>query len=140
MTATTARPRATPGSDFAELNRRVNALGLLRRQPAYYAVRLTLVGLMVCAGWAAFFVIGSSWWTLAVAAFLSVAFAQLALVAHDLAHRQVFRTKRPSEFAGRLAGNIGVGMSYGWWMEKHTPPTTTTRTMTISTPMCRPRC
>jgi fatty acid desaturase len=92
----------------------------MRRRPAYYALRLTLVGLLATAGWAAFFVIGSSWWTLVVAAVLAVAFAQLALVAHDLAHRQVFRTKRPSEIAGMVAGNIGIGMSYGWWMDKHT--------------------
>jgi fatty acid desaturase len=120
MTATNVRPRAASGSDFAELNRRVNARGLLRRRPGYYAVRLTLVGLLVSGGWAAFFLIGSSWWTLLVAVVLAVAFAQLALVAHDLAHRQVFRTRRPSEFAGRLAGNLGIGMSYGWWMDKHT--------------------
>jgi fatty acid desaturase len=117
MTAPTVRRTA---SDFSELNRRVTALDLMRRRPAYYALRLTLVGLLVTAGWAAFFVIGSSWWTLAVAAVLSVAFAQLALVAHDLAHRQVFRTKRPSEIAGMIAGNVGIGMSYGWWMDKHT--------------------
>ncbi|GIF26623.1 fatty acid desaturase [Actinoplanes tereljensis] len=117
MTASTVRHT---GSDFAELNRRINALDLMRRRPAYYAVRLTLVASSVVGGWAAFFWVGSSWWTLAVAAFLAVAFAQLALVAHDLAHRQVFRTKRPSEIFGRIAGNLGVGMSYGWWMEKHT--------------------
>ncbi|GGK87508.1 delta fatty acid desaturase [Mangrovihabitans endophyticus] len=92
----------------------------MRRQPGYYTLRLTLVGLMLVGGWAAFALIGSSWWTLLVAAFLAVAFAQAALVAHDLAHRQVFRTKRPSEIAGRIAGNLGVGMSYGWWMDKHT--------------------
>jgi fatty acid desaturase len=120
MTATTSPRRATGGSDFAELNRRIDALGLMRRRPAYYALRLALVGVLVVAGWTAFFLIGSSWWNLLVAVFLAVAFAQLALVAHDLAHRQVFRTKRPSEIAGRLAGNLGIGMSYGWWMDKHT--------------------
>ena len=37
MTATTIRrPTVTTGSDFAELNRRVNALGLMRRRPTYY--------------------------------------------------------------------------------------------------------
>ena len=61
MTTTTVRPRATAGSDFAELNRRISARGLLERQPAYYAVRLTLVGLSVVGGWAAFFLLGSSW-------------------------------------------------------------------------------
>ena len=120
MTATTVERTAVAGSDFAELNRRINALGLMRRRPAYYALRLIMVGLLVAGGWTAFFLIGPSWWTLAVAALMAVAFAQLALVAHDLAHRQVFRTKRPSEIAGMVAGNLGIGMSYGWWMDKHT--------------------
>jgi len=120
MTATTARPRASAGSDFAGLNRLVNASGLLRRQPAYYAVRMTIVGVLFAAGWAAFFLIGSSWWTLLVAVFLAVIFTQVGLVAHDLAHRQVFRTKRPSEIVGRIVANLGLGMSYGWWMDKHT--------------------
>jgi fatty acid desaturase len=120
MTTTTVRPQRTAGSDFAELNRRVTRSGLLERKPAYYAVRLSAVALMLVGGWTAFFLVGSSWWTLAVAAFLSVTFAQVALVAHDLAHRQVFRTKRPGEIAGRIAGNLTIGMSYGWWMDKHT--------------------
>jgi fatty acid desaturase len=120
MTTTTERPRKAAGSDFAELNRRVTRAGLLERKPAYYAVRLTVVSLMLIGGWTAFFLIGASWWNLVTAVFLAVAFTQVALVAHDLAHRQVFRTKRPGEITGRIAGNLGVGMSYGWWMDKHT--------------------
>jgi fatty acid desaturase len=118
MTTTIEPPRTT--SDFAELGRRINAAGLLRRRPGYYAVRLGLVSLAVIAGWSAFFLVGASWWTLAVAAFLAVVFAQAALIAHDLAHRQVFRTNRPSARAGLIAGNLVVGMSYGYWMDKHT--------------------
>ena len=117
---TTADPRPASGSDFAELNRRINAAGLLGRRPGYYAVRLGLVAAAYAGGWAAFFLVGGSWWTLAVAAFLAVVFAQLALVAHDLAHRQVFRTNRPSARAGLVAGNLAIGMSYGYWMTKHT--------------------
>jgi fatty acid desaturase len=121
MTITTAERSASgTGSDFAELNRRVNAAGLLRRRPAYYVLRLGLVGAALVAGWSAFFVVGASWWTLAVAAFLALVFAQVALVAHDLAHRQVFRTNRPSARAGLIAGNLAIGMSYGYWMAKHT--------------------
>ncbi|MBG0560072.1 fatty acid desaturase family protein [Actinoplanes aureus] len=117
---TTTAERRTAGSDFSELNRRINAAGLLRRRPAYYAARLSLVGLALVGGWTAFFLIGSSWWTLAVAVFLAVVFAQVALVAHDLAHRQVFRTNKPSARAGLIAGNLAIGMSYGYWMDKHT--------------------
>lgn len=63
---------------------------------------------------------GDSWLQVLVAVFLAMVFGQIALVAHDLAHRQVFRRRRPSGIAGRIAGNLGIGMSYGWWMDKHT--------------------
>jgi fatty acid desaturase len=119
MTITTTPSRPTAGSDFAALSRRITGEGLMQRRPAYYLARLSVVTLMLIGGWTAFFVIGSSWWQLVTAAFLAVTFTQVALVAHDLAHRQVFRTKRPSEFSGRLAGAC-VGMSYGWWVDKHT--------------------
>ena len=33
----------------------------------------------------------------------------------------MFRTRRTaSEVAGLLLGNLGVGMSLGWWVAKHT--------------------
>jgi fatty acid desaturase len=108
------------GSDFARLSRRIAEAGLLERRPGYYTARLTLVTAALAAGWAAFAVLGDTWWQLAVAAFLAFVFGQTALVAHDLAHRQIFRRRRPSEIGGRLFGNLGVGMSYGWWMNKHT--------------------
>jgi fatty acid desaturase len=120
MTATTTRPRQAAASDFAGLARRVNDAGLMERKPAHYTLRLAIVGAMLAGGWTAFVLIGSSWWTLLVAAFLSVTFTQLGLIAHDLAHRQIFRTKRPSEVTGRIVANLGIGMSYGWWHEKHT--------------------
>jgi len=55
-----------------------------------------------------------------VAALLAVGYGQVALLPHDVAHRQVFRTRRAAEVAGRLLGNLGIGMSYGWWMDHHT--------------------
>jgi fatty acid desaturase len=110
----------TRGSDFARLSRRIAKAGLLDRRPGYYAVRLSLAGVLFAGGWATFFAVGDSWYQILVAAFLAVVFSQVALVAHDLAHRQVFRSRRASEIAGWVAGNLGIGMSYGWWMDKHT--------------------
>jgi fatty acid desaturase len=92
----------------------------MRRRPGYYLARIGLVVGLYVAGWVAFVAVGDSWYQLLVAPYLAIVFAQLALVAHDLAHRQVFRTRRASEIAGLLAGNLGIGMSYGWWMDKHT--------------------
>ncbi|MFJ9407938.1 fatty acid desaturase family protein [Streptomyces sp. NPDC101393] len=118
--ASPASDATASGSDFARLSRRVVAAGLQRRRPGYYTVRLSLVTLAFAGGWAAFFALGDTWWQLGAAVFLAFVFGQIALVAHDLAHIQVFRTRRPSEIGGRLFANLGIGMSYGWWMNKHT--------------------
>ena len=120
MSASVSQRPKTDGSDFSALNRQIVDAGLLDRRPGYYAVRLSVVAAMFAGGWVAFFLIGSSWWNIAVAGFLGLVFSQAGLLAHDVAHRQVFRTRRPSAVAGRIAGNVAIGMSYGWWMDKHT--------------------
>ncbi|WP_280381833.1 fatty acid desaturase family protein [Nocardia wallacei] len=114
-----SRRRGADG-DYARLLRRISEAGLMDRRPRYYAVRLGLVGAAFVAGWAAFALVGDSWWTLLVAAFMAVTFAQVALVMHDVAHRQVFRLRRPTEVMGRIVGNAGIGLAYGWWQDKHT--------------------
>ncbi|MEU9028599.1 acyl-CoA desaturase [Streptomyces sp. NPDC048383] len=116
-------PPPTPagaGSDFARLSKRIQAAGLMARRPGYYTIRITTVTFLYAVGWAAFVLIGDSWWTLLVAGFLAFVFGQVALLAHDVAHRQVFRLRRASELSGRIAGNLGIGMGYGWWQDKHT--------------------
>jgi len=117
---TTTENLVQAGSDFARLSRRITEAGLMRRRPAYYVARFALVMALFAGGWVAFALVGNSWWQLGIAAFQAVMFAQIALLSHDLAHRQVFRTRRPTEIAGLLVGNLGIGMSYGWWMDKHT--------------------
>ncbi|MFH8410520.1 fatty acid desaturase family protein [Streptomyces sp. NPDC018019] len=113
-------PPRKEGSDFARLSKKIAAAGLLERRPAYYAVRVASVAALYTAGWVAFALVGDSWWSLAVAAFLALVFGQVALVTHDVAHRQVFRLRRASERSGRGAANLGIGMGYGWWQDKHT--------------------
>ncbi|RLL69590.1 acyl-CoA desaturase [Streptomyces sp. Z26] len=125
MTTSTEGPPARErvpgqGSDFARLSRRINEAGLMKRRPGYYTLRFTLVGLAFVLGWVLFFAVGESWWQLAVAVVLAASFGQLALLAHDLAHCQVFTKRRPTDIGGLLVGNLGIGMSYGWWMNKHT--------------------
>jgi fatty acid desaturase len=120
MSIATLAPAPVRGSDFANLSRLIAEAGLMRRRPGYYLARIGLVVGLYCAGWVAFAVIGDSWYQLLMAVYLAVASAQLALVAHDIAHRQVFRTRRASAIAGLVVGNLGIGMSYGWWMDKHT--------------------
>ncbi|MFJ7336288.1 fatty acid desaturase family protein [Streptomyces sp. NPDC101110] len=114
------RHRKNKGSDFAELSRRIAEAGLLRRRPVYYTVRFGLVALALAGCVGAFIALGDSWGQLFVAVALAVVFGQLGLAAHDLAHRQVFSGRRPSEAGGLLVADLLLGMSYGWWMNKHT--------------------
>ncbi|WP_213454535.1 fatty acid desaturase family protein [Rhizomonospora bruguierae] len=124
MTASTTldAPPATRtrGSDFADLSRRVTAAGLTRRRPGFYTVAIAATIGALAATWVAFALVGDSWWTLAVAAAMAVATTQVAFLGHDVGHRQVFRTRRPSEISGLLLGNLAIGLSFGWWMDKHT--------------------
>lgn len=120
MTTHAAEPTVSTGSDFSRLFQRVNDAGLLKRRPGYYIVRIALLAACYGGGLAAFVAIGDSWWQMLIAVVFAVLFGQVALVSHDLAHRQVFRTRKPTEIAGLIAGNLGIGMSYGWWMDKHT--------------------
>ncbi|WP_240506791.1 fatty acid desaturase family protein [Thermoactinospora rubra] len=100
--------------------RRITDAGLLERRPVYYAVRVGAWALAYAGGWAAFALIGDSWWQLLVAAGLAVVFAQFGFIAHDLGHRQVFRRRRPSTAAGRIIGNLCIGLGWDWWTDKHT--------------------
>lgn len=113
------RPADGSGADFAGLAKRVAAMGLMDRRMGYYVVRIGLVTAFYIGCWTAFVLVGPSWWALAVATLLGVAFGQAALVAHDVAHRQVFRGRAAADAVGRIAG-AAVGMGYAWWQDKHT--------------------
>ncbi|MFI7701194.1 fatty acid desaturase family protein [Nonomuraea sp. NPDC049480] len=115
-----ARTSGERGSDFAKLSRRVAQAGLLDKRPGYYTARIGLVAGLFAGTWALFAAVGDSWWQVAVAVLLAVAFAQVTLLAHDLAHGQISRSRRSSRAAGLLVGNLAIGLSYGWWMDKHT--------------------
>ncbi|MGP3917830.1 fatty acid desaturase family protein [Nonomuraea sp. 10N515B] len=115
-----ARPSGERGSDFARLARRISEARLLDKRPGYYTARIGLVAGLFAGGWALFAAVGDSWWQVPVALLLAVAFAQVTLLAHDLAHGQISRSRRTSRMAGLLVGNLAIGLSYGWWMDKHT--------------------
>lgn len=106
-------------TDFAGLSRRISDAGLTDRRPGYYVLRFALVGVAYLGAWCGVVALGDSWWQLALAAVLAVVFAQVALLAHDVAHRQVFHRRGACTAAGRALGNVGIGMSYSWWMDKH---------------------
>jgi fatty acid desaturase len=119
LTSACAPPPRQRGSEYAELSRQVREAGLLERRPGYYAWKIAITIGLLAAGWTAFAVLGDSWWQLAVAAFLAVIFTQIGFLGHDAGHRQVFASRQTSYVAGVLLGNLSIGLSYGWWVDKH---------------------
>jgi fatty acid desaturase len=116
MTPEPPRPR---GSDYAILSRQVRQAGLLNRRLRYYTWKIALTATALVLGWAAFAAVGDSWWQMGVAVFLAVAFAQVGFLGHDAGHSQVFRSRRANDLLGVTCGNLGTGLSYGWWTGKH---------------------
>jgi fatty acid desaturase len=107
------------GSEYAELSRQIRQAGLLDRRPWYYAWKITVTAALFAAGWAVFAVLGDSWWQLAVAVFLAGMFTQVGFLGHDAGHRQIMRSRQANYIVGILHGNLGIGLSYGWWVSKH---------------------
>ncbi|HJP79371.1 MAG TPA: acyl-CoA desaturase [Pseudonocardiaceae bacterium] len=116
-------PNALPtttgsGSEFAELSRVIKQRGLLRRRPGSYALKCAINALLTAVGWAAFGLLGASWWQLFTAMFLAVVFTQLAFIGHDAGHKQIFQGRRANDIVGHLHGGL-IGISYQWWVGKH---------------------
>ena len=105
-------------SDFAELSQVVRQAGLLERRPGYYAVRVGLTLAVLAATWVVFVYLGETWWQLVTAAFLAVVWTQVSFIGHDAGHKQIFRGRRANDAVGLVHGGL-VGLSYGWWADKH---------------------
>jgi fatty acid desaturase len=114
----TATIHAPPG-DFRALAVEIRDAGLLDRRFGYYALKIGLTLACFGAGWAALVIVGDSWATLGIAALLGVMFTQLGFVGHDAGHQQVFRSRRANWVLGLAVGNALIGLSFGWWVPKH---------------------
>ena len=104
---------------YTDLVRRMKEEGLLDRSPRRYLRRVLVLVAGFAAATTALLLLGETWWQLLVAVAFGVLFTQTAFLSHDAAHRQVFTSGRRNEWASRLLGNLVVGLSYGWWMRKH---------------------
>ncbi len=110
---------AAYASSYTELAKRVKAERLLDRRPVSYIVRGIGLAVAFALGFVLLFALGRSWWQLLVAVYFSALFTQTAFLAHDSAHKQIFTSGRRGEWVSYLIGNLVVGLSYGWWMNKH---------------------
>ncbi|BCY09827.1 acyl-CoA desaturase [Actinoplanes sp. L3-i22] len=119
MTATGTPADGPRGSAYSILSRQIKQAGLLDRRPGWYTAQTALLLALLAAGVTALVVIGDSWWQLLVAAWFAVVSTQLGFLGHDAGHRQIFRSARSNHGVGIMLANLGVGFSYGWWVDKH---------------------
>lgn len=114
-----SRAQAAQLTAFRELSDRVLAAGLLRRRYGFYWAWFTVAALALAGAWAGVVLLDHSWLQLILAGVLGVIFAQLGFLAHEASHRQIFNSPRWNEWTGRVLSSLLVGISYGWWMNKH---------------------
>ncbi|MGA8295767.1 MAG: acyl-CoA desaturase [Acidimicrobiales bacterium] len=108
-----------PPGDFRALAAQVRQAGLLDRRLGHYAAKISLTTAVYAAGWAAIVIVGNSWATLALAAFMGLMFTQMGFLGHDAGHQQVFRFRLANRLLGLAVGNLLIGLSFGWWVSKH---------------------
>ena len=121
MTSASAPAAPAPesrGSDFAELSRSIKQAGLLHRRHGYYLAKSALTIAAFAGTWVAFAFLGDSWWQMFTAAVLAIICTQLSFIGHDAGHKQILRGRRANNAVG-LAHAGMVGLSYGWWNNKH---------------------
>lgn len=109
-----------PTSSYATLMKRVRDAGLLKRKTGFYLSIFAVLVLALAGSVAGIALLRDSWFQLLIAAALGVIFTQFAFLAHEAAHRQIFASGRLNDTWGRIVAVLVVGLSYAWWMNKHT--------------------
>jgi len=104
---------------FAQLSHAVKDMGLLRRARTFYIILFAGLCLALGGIGVGMVLLGESWFQLLMAAALGIVLTQFAFLAHEASHRQVFSSGPANDRAGRALATAFVGMSYQWWMTKH---------------------
>ncbi|WP_323132195.1 fatty acid desaturase family protein [Kineococcus indalonis] len=115
--ATAPRRSSTP---YGKLTALVQEAGLMRRRRGTYWTRIAATTVAFSAVAAGTVLLRDSWLVLLLAAALAVVITQFAFLGHDAAHRQIFASHRHNETASHVFAAFVAGLSYGWWMGKHT--------------------
>lgn len=106
-------------SRFTDLVSEVKTAGLLERRQGYYWVQIGVHVAAFFGIWAAFFLLGDSWFQLVLAAALGVIVTQFGFLGHDAAHRQMFGSAAWNTWTARILAGAFAGLSFAWWRGKH---------------------
>lgn len=105
--------------DYRELKNLVRQAGLLDRQPLYQTFKIFITLTIFAASLLFLGVADSPGLVVAAALFMAFAFTQVGFLGHDAGHRQLFRETKNNDRLGFMLGNLLLGMSFTWWVDKH---------------------
>jgi fatty acid desaturase len=111
--------KAAPAADYVVLKRRIKEAGLLESKSGYYWIKTFVAMATVAIGAAIAIVSSNPWIIVADALFMGFASTQVALLAHDVGHRQGYRGRRTNLIARAVFGNVLLAVSHSWWNDKH---------------------
>lgn len=122
VTFTKTKPggnRVNPTTEYSALLRTVRDAGLLRRSTGFYVLLFGIILAALGGAVTGFILLGDSWFQLLIAAALGLILTQFAFITHEASHRQVLTSGKANDIVGRTLANLFVGISYSWWMTKH---------------------
>lgn len=120
--ATTDQNAANSGSytgSYSELKREIKAQGLLERQAGRFIARIIIVTTLLAISVAILVAVRVFWIQCLDAVLMGLVSTQLGFNGHDVGHRQVFAKTWQNDLVGLLQGNLLLGMSFSWWLDKH---------------------
>jgi len=115
--ATKTAPQGT--REYAELKNLIKQNGLLEKQPVYYTCKMVLLLGLFALSIALVILVHPFWLQILNATFLAFVTTQLGLLGHEAGHRQIFHKTWKNDLVGLIVGNLFIGMSNSWWMDKH---------------------
>ena len=104
---------------YAGLRQVIESEGLLDKTPRNYLWQTILALSTIATGFALLGAFENLTIHIGAALILSIGVVQAALVGHDIAHRQVFRSQQFLSVFGVIFWNFILGASFRYWTHKH---------------------
>ena len=105
---------------FTTLAASVREKDLQGRRRGFYLLVFSALMLALAGVATGMILLGDSWLQLLMAGALGLIFTQFAFLGHEASHRQILTSGPANDRIGRALATVFVGISYSWWMNKHT--------------------
>src|SRR6202171_6687207 len=89
------------------------------KRPVFYMFSITTNLALFFGCLAILFLVKQVWAQALTAVVLGLISGQLGFQLHDSGHRQMFASNWKNALVGLLTADALLGMSYGWWVQKH---------------------